>query len=252
MRNVLFDDRGATLLSTVQLLPALTELDIYGTDGEAVLIDPVSDDNGLPRCRELAELHSRSLTWLRVCMIDGPADGNVLRLKELPQLRSVELNGHLEYPPIHMRIDAASFEGTPKLQNLHLQDDRGLVLQDGSLQQLTALTALRLLRCNLHSIPADLASVGMTLRVLDMSLNRQLRVSHSAAASILQCSRLEKLGMHGPTHLDIDTVEHLLMLPLSFQKQHRRDLDIFFDEASYLKCSDTDLGWPPDDCESSF
>ncbi len=240
VRNVLFDDRGTALLSTVQLLPALTDFAIHA-DPEAVLLDSGSDDNDLPRCQELAELHSRSLTRLRLSMLDGPADGNVLRLNGLPQLRSFALEGDQQYPPINLRIDAASFEGTPQLQSLQLLDVKKLVLQDGSLRQLTALTALRVTGCDLRSVPADLASAGRMLRVLDMSMNFELQLSGSEVTTIPQCSRLERLGMSRQGELDAETVRHLLNLLPAFWKQHGRDLDIFDDEDSFEKCSGTDF-----------
>ena len=238
VRNVLFDDRGAALLSTVQLLPALTDFAVYA-DPTAVLLD--SGIHDLPRCQELAELHSRSLTLLRLAMLDGPADGNVLRLNGLPQLRSFALEGDHQYPPINLRIAAASFRGSPQLQSLQLLDVKELALQDGTLRQLTALTALRVTHCNLRSVPADLASVGKTLCVLDMSMNFGLQLSDSEVATILQCSRLERLGMSRQGEMDTETVGHLLKLLSAFRKQHGRDLDIFVDEDSYEECSGTDL-----------
>jgi len=110
-RDVLFKDRAATLLWTVQRLPALKELDIlhWAWNG---LREPVSDTNGLPRCQELAQLHSGSLTRLSVCMLDGPAEGNVLRLDGLPELQHCELIALNEsQTPLNIIVTAASFDG---------------------------------------------------------------------------------------------------------------------------------------------
>ena len=74
--NMLFQDRGVTLLRTVQMLPALTDLCIDYQGEVSKLRAPVSDSNGLPRCKELAELRSRSLTDLKVWMFGGPSQGN--------------------------------------------------------------------------------------------------------------------------------------------------------------------------------
>ena len=149
-----------------------------------------------------------------------------------------------------MEVDAASFQGAPQLQTLHLQDDEGLLLSPGCFHQLTALTALHLICCDLRSIP-DLASVATTLCVLDLSLNDKLQLSHVAAATILQCSRLEEFGMYGSASLDIETVEHVVELLVAFPEKHGRNLHFFDDQGSHESCCGLDLRWPPDGYEST-
>ena len=186
------------LLSTVQHLPALTDFSIIGrhADFDLYLKSPVSDVNGLPRCQELAALHSSSLTQLRLWMLDSSMDDNLLRLEGLPRLRSFQLRGEPEYGTLSMSIDAASFKGAPQLELLHLQDDADLELQDGCLQQLTALTALKLIACDFGEIPTEVASVSMTLCVLNLSLNDHLQLDDAAVKTVLTCSALQKLGLH--------------------------------------------------------
>ena len=114
---VLYDDRCAMLLRTIKHLPALARLDVH-FDGDLgdMRHDP-DECHGLPRCKELAKLHSRSLTQLRVCMLGGPEDRNTLRVAGLPELRSCALVGDAQLPELNLRLDAASFQGAPKLQD---------------------------------------------------------------------------------------------------------------------------------------
>lgn len=261
VRNELFKDRGAALLSAVKRLPALETLDIsYDTnvdfdEGE------ISDINGLPCCKELAQLHSRSLTRLRVCMLDGPTRNNMLRLSGLPELRSLELVGHEgidrdppEAPALNIRIDAASFKEVPQLQSLQITFGKDLILLDSSLVQLTALTSLALTGCGLQSVPADLSSLCATLRELELSRNEPLQLDDAAVASIVQCSRLTVLGLHKPdvqvivrsnvgetlwqtideyveesyypAQWNADSVRHLVQLPAAFRARHGHDLSV--------------------------
>jgi len=190
----LFEDRGATLLSTVQQLPELQKLDVF-YEGEEPDGIAINDSNGLPRCKEVAGLHSRSLQWLRVAMLDGPAEGNTLRLRGLPELRTCVLLGHARRSDLHIQIDAASFKGAPKLQQLHVEYDDELRLSDGSLERLTALTKLTLADCRLKSVPADVASLSATLSVLDLSRNDPLQLDAETVTNIVQCSRLTTLSL---------------------------------------------------------
>ncbi len=195
VRSTLFEDRGVALILMIPLLPSLAELDIsYDGDAHYDQSD-ISDHNGLPRCKELAELHSCSLTSLRVCMLDGPADGNTLRLSRLPQLRSFHVAAE-PHMPLHLRIDAASLGEVPQLQALHICYADALRLQQGSLTQLTSLTALTLRGCGLRSVPADVASLGATLLELDLSNNDRMQIDGAAAADFLQCSRLNVLNVY--------------------------------------------------------
>ncbi len=193
MYDKLFQDHGETLLWTVQQLPALSDL-VIGHDGDlANLESPVSDSYGLPRCAELAALHSRSLTRLKIRMLGGPEQGNMLRLCGLPQLHSCDISGHVEMP-LNMHIDAASFEGCPRLKSLRVSSDEAFHLQHDSLAQLTALTSLTLARCGLRRVP-DVASVSATLRKLILSRNDRMQIDSVAMAGILQCSQLRTLDL---------------------------------------------------------
>ena len=192
--SVLFEDWAASLISAVQQLPALKSFDIAHDGGIDDVEEPLSDKNGLPHCQQLAALRSHSLTKLRVCMLGSPQLGNTLRLIGLPELRSCELVGEM-FQPLNMRIDAASFQGTPMLEELRLWGDEGLELQPGSLAQLTGLTALAIKGCGLRTVPEDVASVSATLRQLDLSSNDRLQISHVGMASILCCSHLAKLDL---------------------------------------------------------
>ena len=195
VRSALFEDRGATLIWTVSQLPMLTDFDIYGLDDDDRASAPGSEAYGLPRCQELAELRSRSLTRLRVCMLDGPEECNTLRLAGLPELRSLDLYGE-EYVWLDMQIDETSLSTVPQLHALHLRSIDGLHLQPGSLAQLTALTALRLIECGLHGVPGDVALLRSTLRVLDVSNNVQVQVDSAAMLNILACSELRTFGCY--------------------------------------------------------
>ena len=247
---MLFVDRGVTLLSTVQHLPALTDFDLIGrgADYSMYLKSPISDVNGLPRCQELAALHSSSLTQLRLWMLDGSVDDNLLRLEGLPQLRSCQLRGEPEYGTLGMSIDAASFIGAPQLELLHLQDDEELQLHDGCLQRLTALTALKLIACDFEEIPPVVASLSMTLCVLDMSLNDHLQLDDATVGTVLGCSRLQKLGLHKDgASFDMESMASIVRLQRVFRQEHGQDLEIFFDGEAHEQCSAVsfDCMWPP-------
>ncbi len=254
VNNVLFEDRGATLLWTVQRLPALRHLCIDYESEVAHLDAPVSDSNGLPRCKELVELRSRSLTKLKMWMLDGPLQGNTLRLSGLPELRSCTIiTDHTM--PLSMCIDAASFQGVSQLQNLHIDGDERLALQLGCLEQLSALTSLALVQCGLRGVPASIASLS-ALRELDLGHNARMQLDGTAVASILQCSSLRAIGLHKPNvnkwedslgpvwqqveqHMaqegfvpaqySVRSLESLLYLPYAFRKRHNRDLHVCLD-----------------------
>ena len=247
----LFDDRGAMLLETVQQLPVLADLTISFKGYTDSIVWPVSDYHGLPQCKELATLRSRSLTRLHLKMLGGPAEGNTLRLVGLPELRSCTLENIVGLPA-NIRIDATSFHGAPKLQALHLRFDEALQLQDGCLQQLTAVTALSLESCGLRSVPAGIASLSATLRTLDLSDNDHLQIDAAAVDSICECSQLQILSLYkgdllewgddlGTTALDevqqqidkrgyvpsqfsSESVAQLMHLPIAFRRRHGRDL----------------------------
>ena len=253
--NHLFEDRGATLIRTVQRLPALEYFEIHFYGDVEALTAPLSDSYGLPRCKELAELHSHSLSQMRVYMLGGPEIDNTLRLGGLPALRSCELVGELN-APLHMRVNAASFDGAPLLQRLSLQRDEKLQLQPESLGRLTALTSLTLTGCGLRAVPAELASLSTTLCELDLSHNARLVVDSAALATIMHCSRLGTLSLFKPNigvwryqlseatwhqvqqHIDQELngytptqysevdLPHLMRLPSEFHKRYGHDLTV--------------------------
>ena len=152
MRYVLFADRGAMLMLTVQQLPALTHIDIRCNGLMYGLSEPLSDAYGLPQCKQLAKLHSQTLTELKVRMLDGPETGNTLQLSGLPQLRSCMLIGQGEMP-LNVCITPMSFEGAEQLRSFHLHNDEGLQLQHGSLTQLAAVTNLAFVACGCGACP---------------------------------------------------------------------------------------------------
>ena len=195
VRGVLFEDRCAALISASQQLPELPELSISYEGHVYDLPADVSDRNGLPRCKELAELRSRSLTSLSVSMLDGPAQGNALRLSGLPALRTFRIFAEASRP-LGLRVDAASFREVPQMQALSICDVELLHLQQGSLTQLTALTSLTLKGCGLRRMPVDVASFGATLCSLDLSFNDRMQIDECAMASIVQCSRLNVLDVY--------------------------------------------------------
>jgi len=265
----LFDDRGATLLWTIQRLPALLELDVSFRGYPDSVIAPISDEHGMPHCRQLAALHSRSLTRLDVKMIGGPddIDGNTLRLVGLPELQSCTLKNS-DGLPAHICIDAASFHGVPKLQALHIRFDEALQLQDGCLQQLTALTALSLKGCGLRTVPDSIAALSATLCVLDLSENDDLQIDAAGAERLLACSQLQALGLYKedmsiwidsilmtdarrdfrqlidqrgyvPAQFSAESVAHLVRLPSAFQMRHGRNLVVHLTLSDYAasECS---------------
>ena len=93
MGRVRFEDRGAALIRTVRRLPALVDLSIYYYDWRGDELAVIRDNAGLPRCEELAELRSQSLTKLHVSMLGGPGNSSPLRLSGLPELRTCQLCG---------------------------------------------------------------------------------------------------------------------------------------------------------------
>ena len=254
VNNVLFEDRGAILLWTVQKLPALRDLCVSYESEVANLDAPVSDSNGLPRCEELAELHSHSLTELKLWMLGGPADGNTLRLSGLPELRScIIMTDHKM--PLSMRIDATSFQGAPQLRDLYIDGDERLQLQNGNLEQLSALTSLALVQCGLRSVPASIACLS-ALRELNLNDNPRMQIDGAAVASILQCSSLRAIGLHKPdintwedslgpawqqverhmaqegfvpAQYSLNSLQNLVDLPYAFRKRHDRDLHFRLD-----------------------
>ena len=249
--NELLEDRGATLLWTVQRLPALLDFRIryYGQIEDLPFL--VINNRGLPRCKELREVRSRSLLQLRVCMQEDPMEINTLRLGGMPALRSCELIGQPKMPLL-LRIDAASFQEVPQLRRLRLEHDEGLQLQPGTLGRLTALTSLTLMGCGLRTVPAEVEALSTTLCELDLSYNHRMQVDDVAIESILKCGQLRKLGLYKPNiaawkdclgdgtwqrverHLDeegytpaqysVDSLSHMMQLPSAFCKLHGRDL----------------------------
>ena len=193
VRTVLFKDRGATLLQTIQHMPALADLDISYRGFGGRQVQGLSETHGLPRCEELAQLHSLTLTSLSVCMLDGPTEGTTLRLSGLPELRACTLTASSRMP-LNMRTDGASFQDM-QLQDMYI-NDRALQLERGSLAQLAALTSLSLGFCGLHRVPSDVASCSATLRELYLSDNDRLQIDSEAVASILQCSQLNLLELY--------------------------------------------------------
>ena len=201
--GMLFEDRGAALIRTVGQLPAVLNFELdYDWDSSHDQDVRVSDGSGLPRCQELAELHSRSLVRMRVCMLDGPSEDNMLRLSGLPELLECELEGQACQPTtFSLRTDAASFAGAPQLQMLSMSWLDALHLENGSLGQLTALTHLTLRGCGLRSVPADIASLRGSLRTLSMHDNHRMQIDAAALGTLVMCSQLEGLGLCKP---DID------------------------------------------------
>ncbi len=238
-----FQDHGATLLRTVCQLPALTDLNVHSPEDGHRRITPLRDDRGLPRCRELAELQSPSLTRLRVCM-ESYNDDSTLQLAGLPELRSCYITG-IRPGALDINIDDTSFQAVPQLQALTLRNADEVQLQPGSLAQLTALTALRLIDCGLDGLPADVASLSGTLSVLDVSDNIDLELDGAAVASILACSRLRTFGCYKQSTEDYesDTLMHLVRLPMAFFKRHGRELDVFVDCKTFEECSREGSSW---------
>ena len=256
VHNVLFEDQGATLLHTVQILPVLRHLAIRHCNEASSLLAPVSASNGLPTCKELAELRSCSLTRLTVEMLGCPADGNLLRLSGLPELRSCWFIGSESDTPLNMCIDGTSFEDAMQLQQLHVESDTGLQLQHGSLQQLGALTSLMLRRCGLRSVPANVGFLGGTLRQLDLAHSYSMQFNSSALENVLQCKRLEVVYLYkpdisqwagsfgpswpsveqhmaqegyGPHQRSTDSVKQMMKLEVEFLVRHGRRLHVDLD-----------------------
>ena len=252
LRSEFFTDRGQALFWTAQWLPALLDLDI-SYEGNAEHFGRPRPGAGLPRCAELAALRSRSLTRLRVCMLDGDEQDNFLRLSGLPELRSLELAGRPDWP-LDVRIDSASFEGTPQLRSLCVRGDEALRLQECTLQRLTALTSLSLVGCGLQLVPLDVGLLADTLLQLDLSRNDPMELTDNGVVCIVHCSRLRTLNLHKPDKFvrwadkfgsnwpsvqgyvvgegyrpltwKSKSIEQLVQLPSEFRARHGRDLDL--------------------------
>ena len=258
-------DHSAALIWTVAGLPALLDLTIRFYDISMSAEDADNAGLGLPRCRELADLHSRSLTRLRVDSLGGPEDVNTLRLVGLPELRSCQLRGDWRSPRT-LRTDIASFRGAPQLQRLSLYRLPDCEVQHDSLGQLTGLTSLTVDGCGLRCVPAAVvASLSASLRVLHMSSNDRLQVDGAAVAAVLQCSRLTTLGLYKPgvvkwrvrpdvwepiarhqeeegytkAHYSVESLRHMMQLPLAFYNKYARDLMVCVtddEHQKYLGC----------------
>jgi hypothetical protein len=155
----LFEDRADALLWTVAHLPALLEL-VVSYQGTKVRSGPDADGliYGLPRCHELAQLRSSSLTHLKVSLVGGCAKMNTLRLIGLPQLRGCVIVAEGR-GPANIRIDADSFRGAPQLRELRIHGEAGLQLHPDSFKRLNALTSLSLVACGLSRMPAAAAAL---------------------------------------------------------------------------------------------
>ena len=250
--DVLFEDRGAALFRTAQMLPALRILSITYEGQVDNLRAPITDSHGLPECKELATLRSCSLSELTIWMLGGPPDGNTLQLSGLPQLQSLTLRGGDPSMPLNLHIDAMSFHAVPQLRRLRVENDSGLQLQHGSFNRLSALKKLGLKGCGLTSLPDDIASISATLRGLDLSYNC-IQISGADVAMMLQCSNLQALDLHRPdiskwegslgpawhpveqhvaregyipVQLSADSVEQLIHLPDAFRVRHGRPLHV--------------------------
>ncbi len=247
VRRTRFEDRGAALMWTVQRLPALLDLEILDYDETEGSRRLRSEDNGMPWCSELAELRSRSLTRLAVHMLGGLAEGNTLRLVGLPELRALELRGEPGVPS-NMCIERSSFAGAPQLHSLAVHTDEALQLEPGSLSQLTALTSLKLTRCGLRSVPADVTLLIANLCELDLSSNG-IAFDASFVASVLECGRLRTLAFRStsyygmdvqlarqgfvPIQMSLESLQRLMQLPLTFYRRHGRELHVCVTEDDY-------------------
>ena len=175
---------------------------------------------------------------------------------------------------MNLRVDAESFAGVPKLQNLKICFDDALRLQPGSLRQLTALTSLTLAFCGLLSVPADVPQLGATLRVLDIGRNDQLQLDAPHAAIILFCGRLRVLGLYKPDIADwkskvdeeawesieehmenegytpaqfsVQSMVQLLLISNEFWGRHGHALQVVLTEDEYMKHLQGDP--PPRSC----
>ena len=137
-----------------------------------------------------------------------------------------------------------ALQGAPQLHSLDVWWDRALHLQQGSFQQLTALTSLKLVRCGLQSVPADIIALSATLCEVDLTINDRLQIDGAAVARIVACSRLRTLDVskweitaqwaeeykeqdgYVPAAFSTMTVSYLIKLPLAFHKRHRRALNV--------------------------
>ena len=261
------EDHSVMLVSAVPRLP-LRDLTIRYLDSQRG-DDPATDGQGLLRCSELADLHIRSLTRLRVDVLADPDSGNTLRLAGLPELRSCHVRNGLgsgRGPPVNLCVDAVSFRGAPQLQSLRFKFDSGLQLQDGCLEQLTRLTSLTIACCGLRSIPAGVAALGATLRVLDLHSNGRLQLDEAGVGAVLQCSRLTMLSLNKPgikqwqsklgqsawqsiaqqmeeegyipAQYSMESMWQLMRLPSAFREWHGRDLMVcLLDEEHERHCN---------------
>ena len=265
------EDRSAMLVSMVPQFTALADLTIRYINSQ--MDGPsASDVQGLPRCRELADLHSRSLTRLRADVLANPEEGNTLRLVGLPELRCCQLRSGVGMgleDPVGLCIDAASFRGAPRLESLRIRNDEGLQLLPGSLEALTGLTSLTLDRCGLRTVPPGVAALGANLRVLDLDSNARLQFDEAGVAAVLQCSRLTTLGLakgcikdwryrldedvwqpigqfledegYVPAQFSVESVSHLMQLPSAFRERHARDLTIWLHEEEHHRGGGTQM-----------
>ena len=202
-------DRGLACLRTASRLPALAHLDFIYVQGEHIAPDVI----GLPRCQELCELRSRSLTHVEVHMGCGVEDK--LSLAGSSNLKDVRL-----FAPSSGRkfwMTPACFQGCTRMEELSLQYQRSLRLTPGCFNALSALTSLALADCGLLAVPAELAPL-MSLRSLDLSRNQDLDVDETGSSVLraLKSMRTLDVAKYGPGTHSVTSVQALFDLVATF------------------------------------
>lgn len=94
-----------------------------------------------------------------------------------------------------LHVTSESFGGTPGLTQLRLYDHSQLQLAPRCLSNLSHLAELTLRDCGLSAVPAALAGVQHSLRLLDLSFNDKLQISQAGFDTLLALRVLESVTL---------------------------------------------------------
>ncbi len=170
-------------------------------------------------------------------------DEGLLRLC-LPELREILIDGHRGTNG-GLRLDGNSLLETPKLQTLVLDAPGTVTFTPDCFARSTPLTAIKLRKCGLTSIPSALTALCGSLTLLSLPLNDRLQLADDDTKVLLSLRKLRKLHLqksslrtafkdgdtavaaavkahlhHEPALWSQRSLQHLVQLPVAFLLQH--------------------------------
>lgn len=177
-----WDDYAAAVIGTLSRLPELETLQYTAFQNSA-----------MPTVSELVTLHSPVLLEMGWGMT-STADG-ILILGALPSLNDCHLTWDSQIGHV-LHVTPASFGGATGLTSLLLRCHNQVQLEGDCFNSLSVLEDLTLRKCGPTAIPAALSAMQGTLRVLDLSSNRELQIDQAGLATLLALSVLESIDLH--------------------------------------------------------